>query len=191
MPWIGVVLRRWTDEQRVSWSYRPTPSLRCPEFCVEYEAGTTGKRRGWELPKGGATSDDTGPFATARRELWEEAAVWLGWRHGSTCMWVSHNGRQLHGLPRPWQNAWLCVDLGPDDTRDLNRPPPRWMSLEEFEASSGRTDHLELLRAVQYLPMRADCLHPVPDEVQEQERKRMWWTKDGAMPESWRASLGP
>ena len=80
MPWIGVVLRRWTNVDQTSCGVRSTVHC-CPEFCVEFDI----KRKAWELPKGGVQpSRDTSPYATARRELWEEAGVWLQWRERGT-----------------------------------------------------------------------------------------------------------
>ena len=104
---------------------------------------------------------DSSPFATARRELWEEAGVWIGWRPTGTYSWVTPEGGLLPTAPTLQQNAWLCVDLAAEDTRDVNRAPPRWMTVEEFAAYSWRTDHLELLRTVQFLQLPADQLHPV------------------------------
>ena len=160
MPWLGTVLRRWTDDEQTDWFFRPTPMLRVPEFCVEYEYGTSGGRRGWELPKGGLRDGDSGPFATARRELWEEAGVWLAWRPLGTYAWVSPRGVRLTGSPAPRENAWLVVDLLPCDIRNVHKPPPRWTTVEEFEDNSWRADHLELLRAVQYTTFGVDVLPP-------------------------------
>ena len=159
MPWYGTVLRRWTDEANTDWFFRPTPSLRVPEFCVEYECGD-GKRKGWELPKGGSRGEDSGPFATARRELWEETGVWLAWRPAGTYAWVSPKGVRLTEGPAPQENAWLVVDLLPCDTRNSHKPPPRWMTLEEFEDHSWRMDHRCLLRTVQHCTFDIDVLPP-------------------------------
>ena len=160
MPWVGVVLRRWTDEQRTDWYHRPTPTRRLPEFCVEYEDGNSGGRSGWELPKGGMSQADPDHFAAARRELWEETGVWLGWRPAGTFAWVNSEGWGIAGNPAREQNAWLCVDLEASDTRDGERPPPRWMTVDEFEAFSWRSDHQRLLQRVQYIQTREEYLHP-------------------------------
>ena len=48
MPWIGVVLRRWTNVERTSCGDRSTVHC-CPKFCVQFDT----KRKAWELPKGG------------------------------------------------------------------------------------------------------------------------------------------
>ena len=161
MPWFGTILRRWTDADHTDWFFRPTPLLRVPEFCVEYECGTSGGRSGWELPKGGFRDGDSGPFATARRELWEEAGVWVTWRPPGTYVWASPTGRRLPNGPAPRENAWLIVDLMPGDIRNVHKPPPRWMTIDEFGGNSWRRDHHELLRAIQCIPLGVDVLPPI------------------------------
>ena len=160
MPWVGVILRRWTNERRSDWFHRPTPSRRLPEFCVEFETGGCGRRKGWELPKGGMDPGDWNHFATARRELWEETGVTLSWRPPGTFVWVTTDGGLIEGNPAPGQNAWLCVDLEAGDTRDDRRPPPRWMTVEEFASASWRNDHLRLLEEVQFMQIREELPHP-------------------------------
>ena len=87
------------------------------------------KRGQWELSKGGhrsppqqresTGSSDRSVFATARCELWEEAGVWVAWRARGTYAWLSPKGDVLPDGPAPGQNAWLCIDLWPEDDDGL------------------------------------------------------------------------
>ena len=152
MPWYGVVLRRWSKQDRTDWSFTATNEYCLPEFCVQYDT----KRYDYELPKGGAHTTrprrstgciDSSPFGTARYELWEEAGVWLAWRGRFTYQWASSNGTILPGGPSAHSNAWLCTDLSPWDQWDMERAP-LWFSVSDFEELSNREDHLRVLRAV-------------------------------------------
>ena len=146
MPWIGVVLRRWTNVDQTSCGVRSTVHC-CPEFCVEFDI----KRKAWELPKGGVQpSRDTSPYATARRELWEEAGVWLQWRERGTSTWASPKGDVLGEAPSADKHAWLVTDVLPYDEIDLRRPP-MWMSLARFRQISPRDDHVKVLETVALL----------------------------------------
>ena len=160
MPWFGVILWRWSDRAWCS-------SGPCREYCVQFDR----KRKGYELPKGGAevlaprriavpTLEgtrmwevcDSSPFATARWELWEETGVWVGWRAEGTYTWINKQGRVLPAGPCAHQDAWLCTELhGTEDSYDIRRPPP-WMTVAEFACRSRREDHLMVLVALQALP---------------------------------------
>ena len=152
MPWYGVVLRRWSKEDRTDWSCTATNEYCLPEFCVQYDT----KRYDYELPKGGAETTrprrstrciDSSPFGTARCELWEETGVWLAWRGRFAYQWVSPDGRILLGGPSADSSAWLCTDLSLWDQWDMERTP-LWFSVSDFEELSNREDHLRVLRAV-------------------------------------------
>ena len=152
MPWYGVVLRRWSNEDRTDWSFTATNEYCLPQFCVHYDT----KRYDYELPKGGAKTTrprrstrciDSSPFGTARCELWEETGVWLAWRGRFAYQWVSPDGRILPGGPSADSSAWLCTDLSPWDQWDMERTPV-WCSVSDFEELSNREDHLRVLRAV-------------------------------------------
>ena len=152
MPWYGVVLRRWSKEDRTDWSFTATNEYCLPEFCVQCDT----KRRDYELPKGGAKTTrrrhstrciDSSPFGTARCELWEETGVWLAWRGRFAYQWASSHGRILPGGPSADSSAWLCTDLSPWDQWDMERTL-LWFSVSDFEEWSNREDHLRVLRAV-------------------------------------------
>ena len=152
MPWYGVVLRRWSKEDRTDWSFTATNEYCLPEFCVQCDT----KRCDYELPKGGAKTTrprrsigciDSSPFGTARCELWEETGVWLAWRGRFAYQWASPHGRILPGGPSADSSAWLCTDLSPWDQWDMERTL-LWFSVSDFEKWSNREDHLRVLRAV-------------------------------------------
>lgn len=158
MPWFGVILWRWSHRGH------GTP---CREYCVQFDR----KRKGYELPKGGAEVlaprriavptlkgtrtwevYDSSPFATARWELWEETGVWVGWRAEGTYTWISKRGCVLPGGPSDHQDAWLCTQArSTADAYDIRRAPT-WMSIDEFARQSTRDDHLGVLRSLQTMP---------------------------------------
>ena len=88
---------------------------------------------------------DSSPFATARRELWEEAGLWLEWRQRGEFHWVSRDAVPLIQGPGPHQSAFLVTQLQEGD-REVDHLRRAWMTLEECAAQGLRRDHLQLLR---------------------------------------------
>ena len=138
--WRGVILRRWTRPSRDYWSMRPTQQYYIPEFCT---VRVPKRREAYELPKAGARWHDTSPFATARRALWEEAGVWLGWRDPGTFAWVDSEGELLHNA-EPWISSWVLADLSWDGDM-CERVSHHWLALDEFLDLSNRDDHAKVL----------------------------------------------
>jgi len=79
------------------------------------------RTRGWELPKGGEEAADSSIWATARREVWEEAGVWVSWRSPEEHSW-RRDGRGWWAItgvkrvdttsqpPDGYEVAWHSVD---------------------------------------------------------------------------------
>jgi len=120
-------------------------------FCFQWDI----KRKGWELPKGGREQWDDSPFATAVRELEEEALVTLtqqrtDWywvdKHGCfvTPTAASSNYFLTHGgyLVTP-----LMEEQGDLVHEDLDRS--RWMTRNEFANVTKRKDHLKVLTTIE------------------------------------------
>ena len=89
-------------------------------------------RRGkLELPKGGEEHFDKSPFATARREMHEEAGIWVGYRKVGEYFWTANHG-----------SAFLVTEMQPgdivyaSDTRE-------WRRISELEGV--REDHRRLV----------------------------------------------
>ena len=134
------------------------------EFCVIFDPG----RGKWEIPKGGPKRQDASPYDTSVRELWEEAGVWLTDRRAagngrSFRMWVNKEGQQVHDYDYFCVPHYLVTEFRPGDgllsqlgevcddgAPVLKRPATAraWMTAWDFRAVSARTDHADVLFAV-------------------------------------------
>ena len=141
MPWVGLILCQHIRQHCV--------------YCFQLD----GKRRNFELPKGGAElarprrstgSIDSSPFATARAEMWEEAGIWVGWRHWTMFKCLNSRGVVLQqGLDRN-TNGWIYTRLGDNDIAIDPYPARSWMTLDQYcSLDSYRPDHARVLAQVE------------------------------------------
>ena len=76
--------------------------------------------------------------------------MWLGWREEGDFMWISQHGERLPNGPDPGSNAFVCVELRPEDVIRPHMEGRQWMTVEEFAASSPRRrDHLRILQKLE------------------------------------------
>ena len=123
MPWVGLILCHYVDYHRI--------------YCFQLD----GKRRIYELPKGGAAltrprrstgTIDSSPFATARAEMWEEAGIWVGWRHWTMFKCLDRKGVVLQqGLDQD-SSGWIYTTLQPNDIVTDHYPTRCWTTLDKY-----------------------------------------------------------